>query len=188
MLKKGDAVIWEGKLARYEGALELNRAHIYVLEDSCYISVSPGNLTIASITSAPSTDRQLWMAEDPKLEALREIAKHRYEVITMHYNANISVASQLTTLRDQLNLSSKQCYRLIAMFDADIGPSSLLMAKRGRKKHAPQIDARVEEIIHSSIKSDYTGVGAAVKKVHEKVELRCNKQFVEELLRKINES
>lgn len=98
-----------------------------------------------------------------------ELASKRFYLIERYKSGEISRES----IMKEMDISQGGLYRLIKMYDPEIGPLSLVRMKRGVKAGGRRIHEDIERIIEKSIKSKYKGRASSYSKVWKEVECIC---------------
>lgn len=114
-----------------------------------------------------SAKRALILGEDFTPEQ-KEKARHRFEIIEKQFAGTLSAEAAAK----ECGLSLQRYYEIRLLFNAEIGPISLLGKKRGRKKGTKTIAPEVEQIIADQVWL-YRGHGASYRTVWKGVQAVC---------------
>lgn len=171
ILNKGQGVLWDGKICKYEASLGPDLVQVYIEAENRYLSVPVGELAVISSASYQNKSVPADISEVD--EKKWRLAKFRFEAIR-EYLSGDRTSENITRLSKKLRVSSSRAYVLIRKFDESMGARCYLSEKSGRPVGCRQLDPRVESIIDNVICGEWTGPGTRVAKVWKEVKRVCS--------------
>lgn len=104
----------------------------------------------------------------------KDIALHKFNSITDALTEEAAAGKVVERLQSVLGLSRRSVYRLLASYNKERGPLSLLAGERGRKIGTKLLDKQVESVVQHCI---YTvlvkGHHFTYEKLHEQINKMC---------------
>lgn len=171
-IRKGLFVVVEGELATVTRVLEENQVEVRFQKDRRQKSVDIGSLVIIPPEAQEGdryVDNDLISISENAPEEEVELARIRFETLSIFRSGEINHLEA----KSRLGVSNGLFYKLLKLYDADVGVASLIRLRRGRKTGETRLGERVEEIIRLAIKKTYKGKACSYSKVWKEVESLC---------------
>lgn len=171
-IKEGVLIVFGGELALVVRVLDGNQVEIRFQKDRRQQIVDIGGLIpipleVHDADRCVDNDFSL-IAESASPEEV-ELARMRFDVLTSFRAGELSRLDA----RAKVGVSNGLFYKLLKLYDPEIGVSSLIRLGRGRKKGETHLSERVEEAIRSAINKIYKGRACSYSKVWKEVESLC---------------
>jgi putative transposase len=169
-----EKVLYQGRICEYARSVSIDKVQIYDITNRGYLIVEIADLQSISHTSIISEINKKEVGRDEsELSAEMSEAKRRFDVISQCIAEEGSLKEVVIRVSRRLGLSRPHCYRLVADYDVNAGPGSLMRYRRGQKRGARRLSPVIESIIRGCIETEWAGPGADRKKVHKAVEGMC---------------
>jgi putative transposase len=169
-----EKVLYEGRICEYARSVSIDKVQIYDITNRAYLIVEIADLQSISHTSIISEINKKEIGRDEsELSAEMSEAKRRFDGISQCITEEGSLKEVVIRVSRRLGLSQPYCYRLVADYDVNAGPGSLMRYRRGQKRGTRRLSPAIESIISSCIETEWNGQGADRKKVHKLVKGMC---------------
>ncbi|WP_162874595.1 Mu transposase C-terminal domain-containing protein [Pseudomonas viridiflava] len=162
--------MFDGRRCAYEASIDEANVLLYDEENQEFIQVGIGQLE--PFTDCGDSPDAFKPPVDLASEDEWKVAAERYEIISEYMGSEKSSAD-LNQLQARLGVSQSRCYALIAMYDPDDGPEGMLRARAGRKVGSKYLPEKIETIISSAFKTEWSGPGANQAAVIKRVSEIC---------------
>ena len=170
IIQKSDRFLYEGKVWTYAASLTETSVQLYCEADHLFVEADLSDIELISLASQSNEQPSKDLAGASWEEW--ELAEYRYLAIK-EYLHNIEQNEAFEKLQAALSLSESRAYVLLRNYNDEVGPSSLLRSKKGRKTGSKFIAYNIESIISSAIDHEWEGPGSTIKKVFLRAEEMC---------------
>lgn len=168
-IEPGMRVIAKGKLSVIRRAVDLTTIEVMFVSSGELAIVVLGEIEFLtqsdSVTVASLSNR---LAASATLEELEKAAA-RFNIVEQLKLGSLTIIDAAA----RLNITKNHMYKLVRMYDGEIGSLSMLSNKRGRKSGSRLLKPDIEKIIIDSIKRIYNTRGVTFSKVWKEVEVQC---------------
>ncbi|WP_110946837.1 Mu transposase C-terminal domain-containing protein [Pseudomonas bohemica] len=111
-------------------------------------------------------------------DRVKENAKERYDLVSTLYAKGLENSAVVEELKEQLGVSQRTAYRILAKYNDTTGPVSLLEEKRGRVEGTRFLSKDVEDVIKEQVDVALVEAAAGTKftyaKTYERVKEQCS--------------
>ncbi|MCO3966654.1 integrase, partial [Pseudomonas aeruginosa] len=171
-LTPGELIVAKGKVAKVKQVFSDKTIRVTIVDSGEVILVSARDIQrIPSVTAINGSDHGEGLNVNDYTVDQLSLAAERFEIIRK-WKVEGGVVTKYCSL---LGVSKSYFYRLAKIFDADVGPLSLIAQTRGVKKGVTRLDESVEVIIFKAAKK-FKSKGASYSKVWSEVDVACKEQ------------
>lgn len=168
-LKAGELVVAKGKLAKIQQVFSEKNIRVQLVSTGVAIMVSRHDIErIGNATDDSDISRD---ANDYTAEQLL-VFSERYDVLKKWRRGELTAVEG----SKNLNLSKSYFFRLAKLYDEDLGPLSIALRKRGRKKGVTRLTEEMETIISEATKKIFNNGVASFSKVWLEVDTTCQEK------------
>lgn len=168
-LKTGELVVAKGKLAKIQQVFSEKNIRVQLVSTDVAIMVSVHEIErIGKVGGDEQVSRD---ANDYTSEQLSVFAE-RYDVIKRQRRGELTVAEG----SKELGLSKSYFFRLARLYDEELGPLSMALRPRGRKKGVTRLSEEMETIISDATKKIFNKGAASFSKVWIEVDTTCQER------------
>jgi putative transposase len=168
-LKAGEVVVAKGKLAKIQQVFSSNNIRVQLVSTGVAVMVSGQDIErIGNVTDEEHVSRD---ANDYTPEELTIFAQ-RYDVVKRLRGGELTAAEG----SKELGLSKSYFFRLARLFDEDLGPLSMALRPRGRKKGVTRLSEEIETIISDATKDIFNKGASSFSKVWVEVDTTCQER------------
>ncbi|MCO2506753.1 hypothetical protein FA337_31110, partial [Pseudomonas aeruginosa] len=148
-LTPGELIVAKGKVAKVKQVFSDKTIRVTIVDSGEVILVSARDIQrIPSVTAINGSDHGEGLNVNDYTVDQLSLAAERFEIIRK-WKVEGGVVTKYCSL---LGVSKSYFYRLAKIFDADVGPLSLIAQTRGVKKGVTRLDESVEVIIFKAAK------------------------------------
>lgn len=101
-----------------------------------------------------------------------KLAEERFILVGRYLSGELSIDEVLKTLK----LKKSRFFEIVKLYNADIGPVSLLRRKRGRKLGEKRLPDYVEEVLNEVLRRKRSGNKLTFPKIWQEVSFRCKER------------